>query len=288
MPEQRSIAPAKITVEDLLRLKRSERPAPEFWGEFEQTLRQKQLAALVEKRSWWREFAVIYGRFGRVGLPLGAAVVLTLSFVVLRDHSQTGPELPAVSPGAPARVAVTPIHQVVEPVKSGAVATPVAARAVEAPVPVPAVKNSVVAAEARQPAASRAVPSIPWLADVMDDRVEAEGLAPRVRSIAVNLAAVTPEPEVLEAAGNPFGFEERAMPAARSSRSAEVLPTAVAVTEPRRARLLAALGSSDAYAPGLAAPEHARRTVLRYLAEDGWDRSMGRLEAEGDKLSIKF
>ena len=43
-----------VTIEDLLHLKRTERPPAEFWTHFERDLRAKQLAALVEKRPWWR------------------------------------------------------------------------------------------------------------------------------------------------------------------------------------------------------------------------------------------
>jgi hypothetical protein len=67
-----------------------------------------------------------------------------------------------------------------------------------------------------------------------------------------------------------------------------MLPTAVAVTEQRRSRLLAALVSDGTYAPEPSAPEHVRRNVIRRLAEDGWDRSMSRLQAEADHLSIRF
>jgi hypothetical protein len=38
-----------IQIEDILRLKRAERPPAEFWGEFDRQLRAKQLAALVSK-----------------------------------------------------------------------------------------------------------------------------------------------------------------------------------------------------------------------------------------------
>ena len=43
-----------VTLEDILRLKRNERPPAEFWTQFDRELRAKQLAALVEKRPWWR------------------------------------------------------------------------------------------------------------------------------------------------------------------------------------------------------------------------------------------
>ena len=58
-PDQNS----KVTIEDLLRLKRAERPGPEFWVNFEQELRQKQLTALVQKRRWWHELPVLLLRW---------------------------------------------------------------------------------------------------------------------------------------------------------------------------------------------------------------------------------
>jgi hypothetical protein len=96
------------------------------------------------------------------------------------------------------------------------------------------------------------------------------------------------EPELLEVSGRSLGFEDRAMPTSRLRHTAEALPTAAATTVPRRARLLATLGSAFAYSPEPSAPEHAKRSVIRFLAEDGWDRSMSRLEAGGDRLSIRF
>jgi len=84
----------KVSLEELLRLKRAERPAPEFWARFEQDLRAKQLAAIVEKRPWWVELRMPQVNRAlaqwRLQLPLGAAAVLALSFVVVtqyRDHS---------------------------------------------------------------------------------------------------------------------------------------------------------------------------------------------------------
>jgi hypothetical protein len=83
----------KITVEDLLRLKRAERPPPEFWARFESEMRAKQLAAIVVRRPWWdgasRIFAVVY----RHQLPFGAAAALALAWVGVHyvgGASQTG------------------------------------------------------------------------------------------------------------------------------------------------------------------------------------------------------
>src|SRR5258708_34553826 len=64
----------QVTIEDLLRLKRAERPAAEVWTNFERELRQKQLTALLEKRPWWQELPQLLAR--RAYLPVGAAALL--------------------------------------------------------------------------------------------------------------------------------------------------------------------------------------------------------------------
>jgi hypothetical protein len=283
--------PSKVTLEDLLHLKRAERPAPEFWAQFERDLRQKQLAALVVRRSWWLEFSAVYGRYGRLRVPLGAAAVLALSVFTVRYYAGPGAVAPLPARGVGVRVPeVLAATRPMEKEKS--------ARLALATRPAAAVEVAAAAGSAREaPATTEAGPVesdavstvIPWLGDVVDDRSATAELKPSARSIAVRLAAVAAlEPDLIAAAVRPLGFEERAMPATSLRHTAEVLPTAAAVTDSRRTRLLAALGSAGVYTPEPAAPEHARRSVLRYLADDGWDRSMGRLEAEGDKLSIKF
>jgi len=67
----------KVTLEDLLRLKRAERPPEAFWAEFDRTLHAKQLAAIVEKRPWWRQYAWL--RTARWSLPLSAAAALAVT-----------------------------------------------------------------------------------------------------------------------------------------------------------------------------------------------------------------
>lgn len=75
----------KVTVEDLLRLKRAERPVPEFWSNFERELRQKQLTALLEKRSWWREIPQFLAR--RAYLPIGATAILAFTLVSVKYYA---------------------------------------------------------------------------------------------------------------------------------------------------------------------------------------------------------
>jgi hypothetical protein len=80
-----------MEIEDLLRLKRAERPPAEFWTEFDRTLRAKQLAALVAKRPWWQRAPGAFARLSRFRLPLGAAAVLAVSFISLRNFDTGAP-----------------------------------------------------------------------------------------------------------------------------------------------------------------------------------------------------
>jgi len=74
-----------VAIEDLLRLKCVERPPAEFWARFDRELRAKQLSALVAKRPWWQRLPRTFTGFSRYSLPLGAAAVLTVTFVSLRE-----------------------------------------------------------------------------------------------------------------------------------------------------------------------------------------------------------
>lgn len=290
MSDHRSNAPSRATLEDLLRLKRAERPPPEFWTEFERELRQKQLAALVGRKSWWHELAAALGRFRRLRLPLGATAVLALTFLSIHYYSRPGDDPRMITGASPANPAVTrTAGQPLDTAKPVTAAAAAQDRTPDEPIATSSVKSAVLAAGAPQMAPRQISVPIPWWGDALENRTSTSELTPSARSIAVNLATVAViEPELVDAVARLRGFEERAMPTARPRHTAEVLPTAAAVAEPRRARLLASLGSVSAYAPEPSAPEHAKRSVTRYLAQDGWDRSISRLEAGGDRLSFKF
>jgi hypothetical protein len=281
MPDRHSSPPPKVTVEDLLRLKRAERPAPAFWNEFERELRQKQLAALVEKKSWWHGFAAVQQRFGRLGLPIGATAILAVTFLSMVRYAPSTGESRRIAP------ANMPVQPPVASVVTPRVADPVP--------PVAAVDRAVLRDSIQTAAADGATPvrvvvdapretpkesstAISWLANLPAENANVAGLASRLTATAV-------EPEFMAPS---LGFEDRAMPAVRVRHAAEILPTAAAVTGPRRARLLAALGSAATYQAGPVAPEHARRNAIRRMAEDALDHSSARREAEGNGLSIRF
>jgi hypothetical protein len=277
-------------VEDLLHVKRAERPPPEFWAKFESELRQRQLAALVERRSWWHAPVAAFNRFGWLRLPVGAMTVLAVTVVSIRHYSSTDRirddsygvmvgNRPALLPKPSVNVAESKPTEIVrapspaQPVVSGAEAAPKSREA-----------NRVVS-EVPPPQDAGLIQRVAELDDSAGSPVFeplAGSLATRFRSPGVV------DPVLLEATFHPVGFEERSISTLRSHSAAEVLPTAVAATEQRRSRLLADLGFAGTYAAEPSAPEHAKRSVLRHLAEDGWDRSISRLEAEADRFSIRF
>ncbi len=82
----------KVTLEDLLRLKRSERPSSDFWAGFEQALRAKQLSALVSRRSWWSvSWLGVRAGLVRLVAPLGAATALALAVFSSTANQSTAP-----------------------------------------------------------------------------------------------------------------------------------------------------------------------------------------------------
>ncbi len=88
-----------VTLEDLLRVKRAEQPPAEFWTQFEQGLRTKQLAAIVEPRPWWAPFIRVGARVSRFQLPVGATAILAITLFTLREYQPANPR-PVFEPAA--------------------------------------------------------------------------------------------------------------------------------------------------------------------------------------------
>lgn len=75
----------KITLEDILRLKRREKPSAEFWDRFDRELRQKTLRALVDEEPWHRRWLrPLLGQW-RIAMPLAAAAVFAMVFSIFQD-----------------------------------------------------------------------------------------------------------------------------------------------------------------------------------------------------------
>jgi len=128
-----------VSLEDLLHLKRSERPPEQFWVQFESELRAKQLAAIVQHRPWWSSWERIFQGVTRQSLPIGATAVLAiglLSFHEYRAHSiEGGATVSTISPAVVAELSHEPAPKVSVP-GAVAVAASVAVRQSAKTVPV--------------------------------------------------------------------------------------------------------------------------------------------------------
>lgn len=151
-----------VSVEDLLRLKRAERPAESFWSDFDRQLRAKQLAALVERRPWWHSLTLggLLSGLRRYPVPLGAAVALGFGFIAVRERPRSA--VPAAVPPVasvasldglePAQPALIPAIESLTAPRLASVAA--AANFVAAVMPTPAPEDPAEVAAAAAPADS--------------------------------------------------------------------------------------------------------------------------------------
>ncbi len=268
-----------VTIEDLLRLKRSERPAAEFWATFDRELRAKQLAALVEKRPWWRNLNLsrALGGFARYQLPLGAAAILTIAYVATRE---THNEIAASAPNKAVVAASEEPHAAIVSVAMVSTAPSLASE--------PA--SLAVATDDSAPAAG----------DLNADNLNSESAAapatvepvmlqadtPSARYIAANLRAAQ-QAEPLVARGllaQAHGFEARGLPA-----KATVEPLAQ-MTTPASARI-AKLSSAMSFTSMVDKSTRTSDRIAHRLLNDGDDRlyeTASRLKVGGDRLGLKL
>jgi len=256
-----------VTLEDLLRVKRAERPPPEFWAQFERELRTKQLAAIVEPRPWWAPLIRFGTRAARYQLPVGAAAVLALSFVTVRQYRGDDYEAVVASPSIAAIGEPAPAASVGPDREAAPLRAPVAAERAT----VAAATVSDVAVTGRS---SHTIP-LPTVTPAVSEPT------PSARYIAANLAAAQADnPNLVNAV---FGSMMRSADNREPVR--DPLAQISAPGESRRSRLLAsALGVA---APGdLAAPSADR--VSRRLTEERLYDSISRIGVQGDRVAIKF
>ncbi len=266
-PEQRP----KITVEDLLRLKRAERPAAEFWTNFERELRQKQLTALMEKRPWWQELPQLFAR--RAYLPIGASAVLAFTLVSVKFYAPTQLTQLETAPSSGSAVAVNPPSAVVVP----------------APVSSPLVNRSQPTAPAlddRTPAAATvATPSGAIAATELLPTLIAPPKAetPSARSIAANLEHLTQsEPELLNAVmGGHLSAPARVQTASAPASELASVPTGSS----RRNRILAQY-SDRPLSPEPTAPAIVRERLSRHLGDPEITDRLSRIGLKGDQVSL--
>jgi hypothetical protein len=261
----------KITIEDLLQLKRSERPSPEFWSKFERELHQKQLAALVQRRAWWQSLPQLLTR--RAYIPVGATAVLAFTLISVR-YSTTSATTARVEEQTDIPVSVT--HHV------AAVPAPVAvAPAPAEPVELPKIDDrTAVAANATlsEQLPEHATHLAPWSAPMQPDTPSAATIAATIAT----LEQTQPELANVVLGGRvPSGNHlETAV-----ARTAEL--AGVAAVTSKRGRLLAQFNDRH-FTPEPQAPEVLRERLARRMASEEINDRFSRVDYQADRVLVKF
>lgn len=257
---------SNISLEQLLRLKRAERPNSEFWVNFDRELHQKQLTALVKKRRWWHEFSFIPMR--RALLPVGATAVAAFTFISVR-HSVSSPIIENRDK-IPQIVATVPLVETLSPIQ-------VASKAVYA--------NLGVHLDSTQLASIDTALTVEPSArsDSISNKPEIE--SPSARSIAANLARLEQsEPELVHAVmGSRLSSAARVQTvAAMQNESEGALPADFT----SRYRLIARY-ADRALSPEPSAPVGVRERIARRLGDD-LGEGISRIGVVGSRVSLKF
>jgi len=259
--------PPKVTLEDLLRLKRAERPSPDFWSKFERELREKQLTALVQKRRWWHELPVLLSR--RVYLPAGAAAIVAFTVVTVR-YSVPG-QMAQTTGSAPHVASVTPAVDASAPV--GMVAA------------VPSRKGEHEETTVRTSDLAPDVSSVRELGvQTYAQATSRETEAPAARPMVANLSRLgQSESEQMDALlGSKLSVPARLQPAvAAQSEVASLTPASSSKYQ------LIARYVGRSLSPAPAAPAVVRERLARRLEEELGD-SISRIGVVGSKVSLKF
>jgi hypothetical protein len=267
---------SQVSLEDLLRVKHAERPRPEFWTEFERELRAKQLAAIVEPRPWWAPLIRVGARFSHFQLPVGAAAILALSFVTVREYRKVDAAPRIDGPAA--------VSAMSHPLATG---MPVASTSSKLAVPKPADAQLAAlesASRSDAPADTLAV-ATGQVAHTMPLAESAPAVAeptPSARYIAANLAAVqAANPKLVDEV---FGQSTRAAEAREPVR--DPLAQIGTLGDSRRSRLLATALPAIAGSTDIAVGSSDR--IARRLTEERLYDTISRVGVKGDRVAFKF
>lgn len=268
-----------ITIEDLIRLKRAERPPAEFWTTFDRELRAKQLSALVGKRPWWQTFPKSFPRLFRYSIPLGASAALVIALVSLRhDRSTPAPAADRAVDQAPP-VEVLASIAAPAPVAVARVSTPVELTAVVGGTSTPEVAVSPAAVVVAQATIER----VPMPLGGVPEAEREENLSPSAREIAANLAVIRSNEPFLSNSllAQNTGSEGRP---ALTRVAIEPLQQMTPPSDTRRSRLLTAMVAAVSTESSFRTTERAASRI----AEDRLYDQIHRFDARGDRVQLKF
>lgn len=280
-----------VTLEDIIRLKRAERPSAEFWVQYDRELRAKQLAALVEKRPWWRtvSFAQVFGGLRRFHLPLGAAAVLAVTIFSVRGY-HGGPPSGHVVEATPApAVMAEPVAAPPVAVATVAVAAPVERPSVKSETPVAAVAavDSTAASEIMPVSEHAAVGNVAavtsLLAGVAGTEESFAGPSQGSSLITENFASLQASEATLarDLLTPPRGFETRVLPA--RAKPVEPLAQMRVPSGSRRSNLIASATLASTTTPVLPSDRSARG-----LSDERLYDTISRVNARGAGVLVKF
>jgi hypothetical protein len=277
---------SQVTLEQLLRLKRAERPAPEFWHQFEREMRVKQLAAIVEPRPWWAPFIRIGTKVARYQLPVGATAILALTFLTVQEYQQPSALDAQYSPSS----AITKIDTMPGP--SVAVTLPETHADNDALTPTDsssANNGSAAILSSRPTAMATADQDVSVLVPMLTGgSALQDAYSPAARVIAANLAAVKANtPELVQMVERASGMEALISPRTKSQLVDPLARVKTSTDSRRSSRLLA----SALPAVNYAAEDSSRglnNRVDRSLTEERLYDSISRFGVKADRVAIKF
>jgi hypothetical protein len=265
---------SKVTIEDLLHLKKSERPSADFWTGFERELRQKQLSALVQKRAWWRDLPQLIAR--RAYLPIGATAILTFTLISVKYYTP----LQVAQGDGTAAIRLAALNNAGEN-------SPVTVNT--APVSSPLVNRTepqLAVAVEEHPAIVANAHTVAEVAPDASAKVESLGEnSPSARSIAANFARLEQsEPELINSV---LGSRLSSPSRVQASSAPAVELASLQVNGARRSRLVARYNDHQPNAE-LVAPDAVRERLSRKLGDSDYSDHFSRIGLKGDKFSVRF
>jgi len=261
-----------VTVEDLLRFKRSEQPPPEFWNDFDRELRAKQLAAIVEPRRWWTPLIRVGSRLTHLQVPVGAAAILALTLITIPEDNQMA------APRAPVLAVAQPSF---EP-ESDVLEHAIAAQAEYIVEMEPITAENLMSTDQDEMSVAAPVPEVVDESPIIAAPNSISEPSPSARYIAANLAAAKEaDPGLMDEV---FGPGTRHAQIRQPVR--DPLAHVSAPGETRRSRLLATALPANATTSEVVAGPSVR--LGRKLTEDRLYDTISRVGVRGDRVAIKF
>jgi hypothetical protein len=285
-----------VSLEDLLHLKRAEQPPETFWLQFESELRAKQLAAIVDRPSWysWRNISRL---LARQSLPIGATAALALGLLSFQGYRARSASSVLVAPVAPAVSAAS--QDELDPsagVSMDSVPDAPAETAVAAPASLAAAEVNSSATSHPTGSEARTVPPAQVHAAVgLTPAGTADPFSALVGSPNHPAQPIAPQSDAWshfgdqQLASNSLATAVGFTPHGFSAPISEPLAQMATPLDERRAMLLSgSLPRAETVGDDSTALNSDDRSAASHLSDDRLYESVSRLGVGGNRLSIRF